>query len=215
MRSTDIIDARKLLIVVQVFVAIVAFAFAAAIWLNLAFSRVVARRHIPARRRGRVHGAGLATHRAHAGASRPTRRRDRDQQCELQSEPRDRTGDRRRRDRAFGVDFPFWFNCAQFRRHSRRADLVASAPRDAEPLPAERLLSAVRTGLRYARFSPDGRDADPHARVLSLRRAYSALLPVVARTQLHNGPALYGALMGATGIGSIVASFPGLAEGPF
>ena len=30
----DIIDARKLLIVVQVFVAIVAFAFAAAIWLN-------------------------------------------------------------------------------------------------------------------------------------------------------------------------------------
>src|SRR5208337_5088617 len=100
---------------------------------------------------------------------------------------------------AIGIDFPFWFYSF--------GNLVLAgavlwwrAPRRIqETLPAERLVSAIRTGLRYVR----------HNRAIAFflfASAYWALLPLVARTELHNGPTIYGVLLGMIGLGSIVGS---------
>jgi MFS family permease len=75
-------------------------------------------------------------------------------------------------------------------------------------LPAERLTSAVRTGLRYAANNR-------HLRATLIRAlaffpfasAYWALLPLVARHQMNNGPEVYGALLAAIGAGAIGGSF--------
>ena len=83
------------------------------------------------------------------------------------------------------------------------------APRRAkESLPAERLVSALRTGLRYAK---NNRDIDSTliraVAFFPFASAYWALLPLVARMQMHNGPAVYGVLLGMIGVGSILGSF--------
>ncbi len=97
-----------------------------------------------------------------------------------------------------GIAAPFWFNAI-----SNMATVGAllwwRAPsRPAERLPAERLASAINTGLRYTRHNP-------HLRATLIRAvgffmfgsAYWALLPLVARNQIAGGPALYGVLLGA------------------
>ena len=109
---------------------------------------------------------------------------------------------------AFGYAFPFWCYVAG------NLALVAAvlwwrAPRRIkETLPAERLTSALRTGLRYAR---NNRDIDATLiRAIAFfpfSSAYWALLPLVARAQMHNGPAMYGILLGMIGAGSIAGSF--------
>jgi MFS family permease len=109
---------------------------------------------------------------------------------------------------AVSIALPFWCFCA-----GNVAVLAAlvwwRAPRRArESLPAERLMSALRTGLRYAR---NNRDIDSTLiRALAFfpfASAYWALLPLVARTQIHNGPEVYGVLLGMIGLGSILGSF--------
>lgn len=109
---------------------------------------------------------------------------------------------------AFSIALPFWCFCVG------NVGLVAAllwwrAPRRArETLPAERLTSALRTGLRYAR---NNRDIDSTliraVAFFPFASAYWALLPLVARMQMHNGPAVYGALLGMIGVGSILGSF--------
>ncbi|HEY4925309.1 MAG TPA: MFS transporter [Roseiarcus sp.] len=74
-------------------------------------------------------------------------------------------------------------------------------------LPAERLSRAIRTGLRYAANSR-------HLRATLMRAlaffpfaaAYWALLPLVARHQMTQGPEFYGILLGALGLGAIGGS---------
>lgn len=109
---------------------------------------------------------------------------------------------------AFSIGLPFWFFCL-----GNVAVLGAlfwwRAPRRTkETLPAERLLSALRTGLRYAR---NNRDIDATliraVAFFPFASAYWALLPLVARTQMHNGPEVYGILLGMVGVGSIIGSF--------
>lgn len=77
----------------------------------------------------------------------------------------------------------------------------------AETLPAERFLSAVAAGLRYAR---NNRDLDSTliraVAFFPFAAAYWALMPLIARDRLHDGAELYGLLMGVLGLGSIVAS---------
>jgi MFS family permease len=74
-------------------------------------------------------------------------------------------------------------------------------------LPAERLTSAIRTGLRHAR-----NNRHLHATLVRtlaffpFASAYWALLPLVARSQSAQGPAFYGLLLGAIGIGAILGS---------
>ncbi len=109
---------------------------------------------------------------------------------------------------AFSIDFPYWCYCA-----GNLALLAAiwwwRAPRRCqETLPAERLTSAVRTGLRYVRHNR-AMDSTLIRAVafFPFASAYWALLPLVARSQMHNGPAIYGALLGMIGAGSIIGSF--------
>ncbi len=106
-----------------------------------------------------------------------------------------------------GIAAPFWLDAV-----SNLALIVAlfwwRLPRkSAGSLPAERLTSAVRSGLRYAANSD-------HLRATLFRAlaffpfasAYWALLPLVARRQVVEGPQFYGFLLGAIGLGAIVGS---------
>ena len=204
----DIVESRKLLIVVQVFVALVAFGFAAAIrlhWhspglvLGATFLlgvggaiaapawQLIAPRLVPPEQLGEA----IAINNASYNVSRAIGPAIAGVVIAV-----------------FGIDFPFWFNALSF------IGIVAALfwwrppAHDVQTLPAERLWTAVRTGLRYARFS-DAVDATL-LRTLAFFPfgcAYSALLPLVARQQLHEGPQIFGALMGAIGIGSIAASY--------
>jgi MFS family permease len=71
-------------------------------------------------------------------------------------------------------------------------------------LPAERLGSAIRTGVRYARNNAHLRATLVRAAGFFLfASAYWALLPILARSQLHGGPTLYGILLGAIGAGAV------------
>lgn len=71
-------------------------------------------------------------------------------------------------------------------------------------LPPERFFSAIRAGLRHARFNP-------HLRATLIRAssffvvasAYWAMLPLVARDQVKGGPALYGILLGVIGAAAV------------
>ena len=83
----------------------------------------------------------------------------------------------------------------------------APPPRN-DALPAERLASAVRTGVRYARNNPPLRATLRRAVAFFLfASAYWALLPLVARTQIGGGAGLYGLLLGAIGVGAIAGAF--------
>ena len=79
--------------------------------------------------------------------------------------------------------------------------------RPKETLPAERLISAMMTGVRYVRYS---REMDATiiraAAFFPFASAYLALLPLVARSQAGSGPEFYGELMAVIGLGSIAAT---------
>ena len=89
---------------------------------------------------------------------------------------------------AISIDVPFWCYCA-----GNLALLAAvvwwrGPRRIRETLPAERLSSALRTGLRYARYNRDIDSTLIRAVAFFLfASAYWALLPLVAKTQMHNG----------------------------
>ena len=74
-------------------------------------------------------------------------------------------------------------------------------------LPAERLTTAIRTGVRHARHN-----RHLHATLVRtlaffpFASAYWALLPLIARAQPSQGAAFYGLLLGAIGVGAIVGS---------
>jgi len=71
-------------------------------------------------------------------------------------------------------------------------------------LPAESLTGAIRAGMRYARYHRALRATLVRAVGFFLfASAYWALLPLVARSQLQGGPALYGTLLAAIGAGAV------------
>jgi predicted MFS family arabinose efflux permease len=107
-----------------------------------------------------------------------------------------------------GAAAPFWIDALSDSVIVAALLWWRSPRKSAESLPAERLTSAVRTGLRYAANSR-------HLRATLMRAlaffpfaaAYWALLPLVARGQMTQGPGLYGLLLGAIGAGAIGGSF--------
>ena len=79
------------------------------------------------------------------------------------------------------------------------------APRESA-LPAERMLGAMRAGLRYARHSPALlRVIVRIAAFFTFASAPWALLPLLVRTVWRGGPADYGLMLGAMGCGAIGA----------
>jgi MFS family permease len=109
---------------------------------------------------------------------------------------------------AFGIALPFWCFCVGNIAVLGTLIWWRAPRRTRETLPAERLVSALRTGLRYAR---NNRDIDATliraVAFFPFASAYWALLPLVARTQMHNGPEVYGILLGMVGVGSLIGSF--------
>jgi len=103
-----------------------------------------------------------------------------------------------------GIAAPFWLDAFS------NAGVIGvirrwhPPPRVMSSLPVEPLMGAMRTGLRYARYNRALRATLIRAVGFFLfASAYWALLPLVARTQLHGGPALYGLLLAAIGAGAI------------
>lgn len=81
--------------------------------------------------------------------------------------------------------------------------------REAKPttLPAERLLGAIRAGLRYARHAPELRAVMIRAGAFIVAgSATMALLPIVARRHLELGALGYGALLGCIGAGAVLGA---------
>jgi MFS family permease len=108
----------------------------------------------------------------------------------------------------FGIPTPFWIFGAS------NLGIIAAllwwrSPRkSAESLPAERLTSAIRTGMRHAVHNRYLRATLLRALAFfPFAAAYWALLPLVARSQMTQGPELYGALLGAIGVGAMGGSF--------
>jgi MFS family permease len=110
---------------------------------------------------------------------------------------------------SLGIAAPFWLDAFSnagvigviFRwRPPRRATL--------RTLPAESLSGAIRAGVRYARYNGALRATLVRAVGFFLfASAYWALLPLVARSQLHGGPALYGVLLAVIGAGAVGGAF--------
>ncbi|SDR64268.1 Predicted arabinose efflux permease, MFS family [Rhizobiales bacterium GAS113] len=105
---------------------------------------------------------------------------------------------------AIGIAAPFWLDAV-----STLAVLAALVwwrprPKAMSHLPVERLGSGVRAGLRYARNNPSLRATLIRAFGFFLfASAYWALLPLLARKQVVGGPDLYGLLLGAIGVGAV------------
>lgn len=109
---------------------------------------------------------------------------------------------------ALGIAAPFWFDA--FSNIGVIAALIwwHAPKKSGSPLPPEPFGSAIRAGLRYARYNS-------HLRATLIRTmaffifgsAYWALLPLVARTQITGGPALYGVLLGIIGASAVGGAF--------
>jgi len=77
----------------------------------------------------------------------------------------------------------------------------------ASRLPPERMDRAVLSGVRYATHSPPIRTVIFRAFAFGLgSAAATALAPLVARDLLHGNAATYGLLLGASGIGAVLAA---------
>lgn len=108
----------------------------------------------------------------------------------------------------FGIAAPFWMDAFS------NAGVIAvlfwwrSKGQQRHALPAEKFRSAIRAGLRYARFNRPLRSTLARAVGFFLfASAYWALLPLVARTQLRGGPELYGILLAGIGAGALLTAF--------
>jgi MFS family permease len=105
------------------------------------------------------------------------------------------------------IAVPFWCCCAGNLILLGALIWWREPPRPKETLPAERLISAMTTGVRYVRYSRE-MDATLIRAIafFPFASAYLALLPLVARRQTGAGAEVYGQLMAAIGVGSIAAT---------
>jgi MFS family permease len=108
----------------------------------------------------------------------------------------------------FGIAAPFWLDAIS------NVGVIGvllwwrSPQKHVDSMPAERFTSAIRTGFRYARHNRYLRATLARAVGFFLfASAYWALLPLVARSQIGGGPELYGALLGAIGVGAVGGAF--------
>jgi MFS family permease len=107
-----------------------------------------------------------------------------------------------------GMAAPFWLNAVATIGVIAALTWWRPSQGAARRLPPERFGGAIRAGLRHARHNP-------HLRATLIRAAgffvfasvYWALLPLVAREQVRGGPTLYGILLGAIGAGAVGGAF--------
>ena len=109
---------------------------------------------------------------------------------------------------ALGIAIPFWAFA------SSNVGIIAAliwwrspAKGSASGLPAERLTSAIRAGVRHAANNPDlGATLVRVLAFFPFASAYLALLPLLARHLMSDGPQLYGVLLAAIGVGTVGGS---------
>ncbi len=109
---------------------------------------------------------------------------------------------------ALGMAAPYWINALST--FAVIAALIWWRPPQpiAQSLPAERFVNAIRSGLRYARYNPDLRATLVRSDgFFPLASVYWALLPLLVRAQIAGGPEIYGILLGATGFGAACGAF--------
>src|ERR1700737_4388974 len=107
---------------------------------------------------------------------------------------------------ALGMGAPYWINALST--FAVISALIGWRPPQpiAQSLPAERFVSAIRSGLRYARYNPDLRATLIRAAgFFPLASVYWALLPLLVRARIAGGPETYGILLGAIGAGAVCA----------
>ena len=74
--------------------------------------------------------------------------------------------------------------------------------------PTERVVGAMRAGLRYVRYAPELRAVLVRTAVfISCGSALWAMLPLLARRELGLGAVGYGVLLGGLGAGAVLAAF--------
>lgn len=106
-----------------------------------------------------------------------------------------------------GIAWPYFLNALSFLIVIAALLWWRPPPKKESHLPAERLWSAISTGLRYARASGPLRSTLVRALAFFLfASAYWALLPLIARRELGGGPELYGVMLGAVGVGAVVGA---------
>jgi MFS family permease len=108
----------------------------------------------------------------------------------------------------WGIASPFWVNAISSLAVIGALWWWRPISPQGTPLPPERFGSAMRVGLRHARYNPALRATLMRSVGFFLFAAtYWALLPLVARTQIAGGPGLYGLLLGAIGAGAVAGAF--------
>ena len=109
---------------------------------------------------------------------------------------------------AFGYGPPFWIDAFSNVGVLGALGWWKSPPRAKSTLPPEPFVSAMVVGLRHARYNPHLSATLVRAAGFFLfASAYWALLPIITRIQVVGGPALYGSLLGAIGLGAIGGAF--------
>jgi len=109
---------------------------------------------------------------------------------------------------AAGIATPFWINAISNLGIIGALLRWRSSAASARHLPPERFTNAMLAGARHARHNP-------HLRATLFRAvgfflfasAYWALLPLVARGRIAAGPEVYGVLLGAIGAGAVGGAF--------
>jgi predicted MFS family arabinose efflux permease len=107
---------------------------------------------------------------------------------------------------AFGVAAALALNAASFAAVTFAYARLPQTPAET-CLPAERFVTAMRTGLRFTRESTELKATLVRAAAFFLfASAYLALLPLIARTQLDAGPGGFGLLFGCHGGGAVLGA---------
>jgi len=108
---------------------------------------------------------------------------------------------------AMGVAWPFLINAASFLAVIGALLLWRPPQQAKKALPAERFVGAMRTGLRYTRASSPLKATLARAIAFFLfASAYWALLPLIARQRLGGGAELYGILVACIGGGAVAGA---------
>lgn len=108
---------------------------------------------------------------------------------------------------AIGVAWPFLLNTVSFLAVIAAVLWWHPPARPKKPLPAERFVAAMRSGVRYARSSPPLKATFARAIAFFLfASAYWALLPLIARQSLAGDAQTYGTLVTCIGVGAVAGA---------
>jgi MFS family permease len=108
----------------------------------------------------------------------------------------------------WGMASPFWINSLSSIGVVAALFWWREGTQKVRTLPVERFGSAMLTGVRHARYNP--RLSATLVRAMGFfvfASAYWALLPLVAKNRIAGGPEVYGLLLGAIGTGAIAGAF--------